>query len=140
LGNSVRWTPEQLEEYRKRSTVSTHLIVSKKETAPRAAPKESKLEIRFVQQLADAGIAGYTRNYFPILGRDWELDFAWVQTKVYIEIDGMAHRTKQRFKADFQKHAALVLDGWRGLRVCGDDVRQGRAIDWTKQLIGGQEK
>jgi hypothetical protein len=67
LGNSVRWTPEQLEEYRKRSTVSTHLIVSKKETAPRAAPKESKLEIRFVQQLADAGIAGYTRNYFPIL-------------------------------------------------------------------------
>jgi very-short-patch-repair endonuclease len=139
MGNSVRWTPEELEEYRKRSTVRTHLIVPKKETTPKAPPKESKLEIRFVQQLADAGIAGYTRNYFPILGRDWELDFAWVPAKVYIEIDGMAHRTKERFKADFQKHAALVLAGWRGLRVCGDDVRQGRAIDWTKQLLGGEK-
>lgn len=135
MTNSIRWTPEQLADYERRGAVKTHRIAPSAVKPPPAPKKESKLEIRFVQQLADAGIAGYTRNYFPIIGRDWELDFAWSPIKVYIEIDGMAHRTKERFKADFQKHAALVLDGWRGLRVCGDDVRQGRAIEWTKRLL-----
>ena len=143
MGNSIRWTTEQLEEYRKRAEssggVRTHALegsaAARKPAEPKAPPKESKLERRFLQQLADAGIENYVRNYFPILGRDWELDFAWPPKKVAVEVDGMAHRTRERFKADFQKHAALILDGWLVIRVCGDDVRQGRAIEWTKRLL-----
>jgi very-short-patch-repair endonuclease len=135
MGNSVRWTPEQLAEYKARGTVREHRINPKPRGEPPAPPKESKLERRFVQQLAEAGISDYTRNHFPILGRDWELDFCWAPRLLYVEVDGMAHRTKGRFKADFTKRAELLLAGWRGLHVCGDDIRQGRAIEWTKRLL-----
>lgn len=135
MGNSIRWTPEQLAEYKARGTVREHRISPARENPPPAPPRESKLERRFVQQLAEAGITDYTRNHFPILGRDWELDFCWASRKLAVEVDGMAHRTKGRFKADYPKHAALLLDGWKVLRVCGDDIRQGRAIQWTKDLL-----
>jgi very-short-patch-repair endonuclease len=136
MGNGVRWTEEQLAEHqRKNKAVRTHRMEGSNPNLKREMPKESKLERRFVQQLGEAGITDYQRNYFPITGRDWELDFCWPARKFAVEVDGMAHRTKGRFKADFQKHAALLLAGWLVLRVCGDDVRQGRAIEWTKQLL-----
>jgi very-short-patch-repair endonuclease len=134
MSSSIRWTPEQLTEYeRKKTRVRTNLMEGSR--PDRKHGMESKLERRFVQQLTEAGFTDYQRNYFPITGRDWELDFCWPSRKMAVEIDGMAHRTKGRFKADFQKHAALLLAGWLVLRVCGDDIRQGRAINWTKDLL-----
>jgi very-short-patch-repair endonuclease len=117
----------------------------KKSSPPVLQPRrESKLESRFAQQLADNRIfpakedepMGYVRNYFPIDGRDWELDFAFPRMMLAVEVDGMAHRTKGRWKADFEKHAALTISKWVVLRVCGDDIRNGRAIKWTMQLLG----
>lgn len=104
----------------------------------------SKLEARFEQQLNEHGIwpakedepTGYWRNYLnAVPGRGYELDFAWYAFKFAVEVDGSAHRTKGRFKRDFEKHAELMLAGWRVLRVGGDDVRHGRAIAWTLQLL-----
>lgn len=138
--NSIRWTPEQLADYERRGQKRTHCMEGSAPHKKHEMSKESKLERRFVQQLDEAGIADYTRNHFPILGRDWELDFCWAPRKLYVEVDGMAHRTKGRFKADFAKRAELLLAGWKGLHVCGDDIRHGRAIEWTKRLLGEQEK
>lgn len=135
MGNAVRWTKEDLDAYQARGKAREHRMEGSQPERKREMPKESKLEQRFVQQLAEAGITGYVRNFFPVLGRDWELDFAWPDKRCAVEIDGMAHRTKGRFKGDMEKHATLMLAGWRVLRVCGDDVRHGRAIEWTKQLL-----
>lgn len=127
---------------------------------------ESKLEIRFAQQLAEreifpmdssqpalnaivtprSGLIAaceerrnpfpYVRNYLDaISGRNFELDFCWPRLRFAVEIDGMAHRTKGRFVADHEKHAILLLADWKILRVCGADIRNGRAVDWTMEVL-----
>lgn len=47
---------------------------------------------------------------------DWRLDFAFIEQKVFIEIQGhgFGHSGKGAIR-DWQKHNALVLRGWRGL-------------------------
>lgn len=104
--------------------------------AARPAPQQSKLELRFEQQLIVRGVRPWMRNYCFFAGRNWELDFSWPAEKIYVEVDGMAHRIKARFKGDYEKHAMALLSGWRGLRVCGDDIRHERAIEWTIRLLG----
>lgn len=103
----------------------------------------SKLEVRLEQQLQEAGFVpasvagpgGYLRNYFFLRDRDFELDFAWPADKVAIEVQGMAHRIKGKFKADIEKRALALLCGWKVLEVDGDAIRSGKAMVWAKQLL-----
>lgn len=110
--------------------------VHKKAEQKGPPPAESKIERRFAQQLADAGIAGYQRNYFFMAERDFELDFAWAPIKVAVEVQGMAHRIKGKFKRDIEKRALAMLSGWRVLEVDGASIKDGRAIEWTRRLLG----
>lgn len=68
-------------------------------------------------------------------GRKWRIDFAWPQDRVAVEVDGEVHRIKERFHADIEKHAALVLAGWTLLRVDGRSIRAGIAIQWLRRLL-----
>lgn len=131
--SSRRWTPEQVENYRKRREprilIDEPIIVI-------AQPKVSKLERRFSQQLADnPDLPPHQRNYFFLPDRDFELDYAFVPQKVYVEVQGMAHRIKAKFKADIEKRALALLAGWRGLEVGGDEVRSGQALEWLRDLL-----
>lgn len=38
-------------------------------------------------------------------------------------------------RADCEKMALAMLDGWRVLRVTGTHVRFGRAIDWISEAL-----
>lgn len=133
--SSVRWTAEQLQEFeRRRKTfkgVDIDAVHRKRET--REGP--SKIERRFEQQLTDAGITGYQRNYFFLPDRDLELDFVWVPVKMAVEVQGMAHRIKGKFKRDIEKRALALLAGWRVLEVGGDEVRSGKALEWLRMLL-----
>jgi very-short-patch-repair endonuclease len=148
MPNSIRWTqegaawvtrclPEQL-EYEKRGAVRTHRIADgdREIKPPPAPPKESKLEIRFDQQLRANELPAPERNYFFMDGRDLELDRAWPKLKVAVEIQGMAHRIKGKWKRDIEKRALAMLAGWRVLEVDGAAIKDGRAIAWTKRLLG----
>lgn len=104
----------------------------------------SKLERRLEQQLLSSGFLpassgggrrSFYRNYFPFPDRDFELDFAWPELKVAVEVQGMAHRIKSKFKRDIEKRALLLLNKWRVLEVDGDSIRDGRALRWVSQLI-----
>ena len=99
-------------------------------------PKESKLERRFDQQILEAGLPEPRRNWFFLNGRDFELDRAWPAEKIACEVQGMAHRIKGKWKRDIEKRALAMLAGWRVLEVDGASVRDGRAIQWLKQLLG----
>lgn len=129
----TRWNEDDLARFKKRQGdfrgVDIDAIHSK------FPPKESKLERRFEQQLIEAGIGGYQRNYFFLADRDFELDFAWAPVKIYVEVQGMAHRIKGKFKADIEKRALALMAGWRGLEVDGITIKDGRAIEWLKKLI-----
>lgn len=135
MGNAVRWTPEQLDEYRKRGTVRTHRIEKSEIKPPPAPPKESNLERRFDQQLRANGITDFERGWFFIVGRDFELDFAFPKRKLAVEVQGMAHRIKGKWKRDIEKRALAMLEGWRVLEVDGATIRDGRAIEWTKRML-----
>ncbi len=131
---SVRWTLEQLENYRKRREP---VLCIDEPIVLVTQPKVSKLERRFSQQLADnPDLPAHQRNYFFLPNRDLELDYAWPQVKVAVEVQGMAHRIKGKFKRDMEKRALALLAGWRVLEVGGDQVRSGQALEWLRELLG----
>ena len=97
----------------------------------------SRLEVLFAQQIAALELPPPVEQYVgAVPGRKYRIDFAWPAKKVAVEIQGMVHRIKGRFKADTEKMSLLVLHGWRVLPVSGDDVRSGRAAAWTVTLLG----
>lgn len=129
---SIRWSPEQLVAYLNKRGMKPTPTEIKKEVQ-----RESKLERRFDQQIESAGIELPRRNWFFLDGRDYELDRAWPAKKVAVEIQGMAHRIKGKWKRDIEKRALAQLAGWRVLEVDGASIRDGRAIEWTKKLLEG---
>jgi len=113
-------------------------------SAAQSAPRHSLLEQRFEQQLRDAGFLPradddapmrYVREYYPIASRNFRLDFAWPEVKVGVEIQGMAHRIKGKFRADIEKRALCLLADWRVLEVGSAEVRDGTAIQWLRELL-----
>lgn len=130
----IRWTLEEVQDYQRRRT-RKHASPAL-EPAPTKMRQPSVLERKYDQQLEEAGIPAPRRDWFVKSDRNFELDRAWPALKVYVEIQGMAHRIKGRFKTDIEKRALAMLAGWKGLEIDGDSIRDGRAIAWTKQLLG----
>jgi very-short-patch-repair endonuclease len=130
---SLRWTEDQLRAY-VMGKDSRGLVQQRPPSNPVARP-ESKLERRLSQQLTDnSAIPAHQRNYFFLPDRDLELDFAWPSRKIAVEVQGMAHRIKGKFKRDIEKRALAMLAGWRVLEVDGSAIRDGRAMAWLVEL------
>jgi predicted lipid carrier protein YhbT len=87
VSNSVRWTEEQLANFKRRRET---LTVSEPIQLVPQPEKVSKIERRFDQQLVENDVPLYQRNYFFLPDRDLELDFAWPALKVAVEVQGMA--------------------------------------------------
>jgi len=65
--------------------------------------------------------------------RGWRLDLAWPHIKFGVEVDGQVHRIKGRFLADIEKHNALMVAGWKWLRVTPRQVETGEALQAIKE-------
>lgn len=141
MTSGLRWTPEQLAAFRKRTKGAAKLALADPPLL-RAEPKlgaekpDSKLEALVVRDLPALGIPPPVRNYpfLAAIGRKHEIDFAWPAEKLGLEVDGGAHRTKKRFAADYEKHALALIGGWKILRVGSKDVRSGRWAEWLRSL------
>lgn len=71
-------------------------------------------------QIVSAGLPTPEREYkfAADIGRKWRLDLAYPERKLAIEVESMAHRTRERFMADIEKYNELICArGWRLLRV-----------------------
>ena len=73
------------------------------------------------------------REFVPIGGRKWRVDFAWPQHKLAVEVEGGTwsggrHTTGKGFQNDCDKYNMMTLAGWKVLRVTGKDVDSGRAL------------
>lgn len=58
------------------------------------------------------------------IGRGWRLDFAWPQSLVAVEIEGITHRTGRHqrvegYSEDCLKYNTALMLGWRVLRFTG---------------------
>ena len=138
--SAYRWTPEALAEFEKRASgwrrqegnVTTH--VTQKPARVSRPSQKSELEGMLALQLK-AIKAVFEPQHRPLPPRKWTLDFAIPERKLGIEVQGMVHRIKDRFKADIEKRAELSLAGWRILEVDGESIRDGRALAWIERLL-----
>lgn len=100
----------------------------------------SNLEELFAMHIRAERLPEPAREYKFHPTRRWRLDFAWPSKMVGVEIEGGVwtggrHSTGTGFTADCEKYAEALCRGWRILRVTGDQVQSGQAIDWLKQIL-----
>lgn len=96
---------------------------------------ESSLEALLALQLRALKLPQPLRNYRFLPDRKYEFDFCWLDVKLAVEVQGMAHRIKAKFEADLEKRALALLAGWTVLEVGGKQVRSGQAIAWLEVLM-----
>lgn len=96
---------------------------------------QSNIERMLEVDIEMAKLPAAKRNYRAIEGRKFEIDFAWPDLKLACEVQGMAHRIKERFEGDIEKRALTLLAGWTVLEVSGKTIRDGTAITWLETLF-----
>jgi very-short-patch-repair endonuclease len=97
----------------------------------RPAPTRSELEERFLRLCDDHGIERPETNT-RIEGI--EVDFAWRDRRLIVEVDGYAyHRSPERFESDRARDVTLKLAGWDVLRFTWRQVEQRAA--WVAAAI-----
>lgn len=101
-------------------------------------PERSKLEIQMDYLIELAQLPAPEREALYLVGSRHRLDFCWRDRRIGLEVQGMPHRIKGRFKADLAKRAAGLLQGWHILEVGADEIRNGQAIVWLEQLLSAK--
>ena len=95
------------------------------ENRPRGRPARSVLEVLTGRLLRKNGVTGFVRN-FRVTGLDgtsFEIDFAFVDQMVALEVDGKAfHSTRTQTAKDRKRQKRLEALGWRFVRVGWHDV------------------
>ena len=75
--------------------------------------------------------------------RRWRFDFAWPLLMLALEVEGGAysggrHTTGAGFTNDCEKANEALCLGWRVLRVTGQQVKSGAAVDWLRRAMATQ--
>lgn len=87
-----------------------------------APDSRSKLERRFLSLCREAGVPEPALN---VDAGGFDCDAVWYAQLLVIEIDGEAvHRTRAAFERDRRKDAALVLAGWRVVRITEERLKR----------------
>lgn len=94
--------------------------------------------------LSRFGPKGYVREHRGIPGRQFRFDFAWVEPKIALEIQGGhygrgAHNRPKGYERDLEKNRLAVLAGWRVVAFTGDDARNrpSKVADYMTRLLAG---
>jgi hypothetical protein len=102
-------------------------IVKVRELLPVANPlAESPMESEARLVMIDGGLPPPVLQYEVVdqSGRTWRLDFAWPETRVAAEYDGVDwHRGPDAFRRDRTRAAALQDLGWLVVPIIFEDVR-----------------
>ncbi len=138
MGYHLRLNDQQLQEIVKRFQRAGAAPSAPAEAQPArrgTAKGPSPLELAFAEQLSMLRVPAPKREYQFLAERGFRLDFAWPGQRVAVEVQGMVHRIKGRFRGDIEKRALALLAGWRVLEVGGAEIRSGQAIAWLIALM-----
>ena len=94
------------------------IIARARDLRKRLTPAEARLWLA-LRELRAEGL--HFRRQAPMMG--FILDFANLDRRVAVEVDGTSHWTEERMRADKQRDAALAGAGWLTLRFDNHDVR-----------------
>lgn len=100
----------------------------------------SELEDAMAFQIRVVRLPKPAREYRFHPERRWRFDFAWPQRKVALEIEGGTrsggrHVRGDGFAADCEKYNTATILGWRVLRVTGEMVHDGTAVNTLEALL-----
>lgn len=101
---------------------------------------QSQHELLFAEHLKDAGCPPMVQQHKFHPTRKWPFDFAHVDTKTAIEIDGGefafgGHNRGAQMARDYEKRNEATLLGWRVFQLTGQMVnRHGR--EWAGRITG----
>ena len=78
--------------------------------------------------------------------RRWRFDFAWIQEKIAVEIEGgifsrrrLGHSSGSGISKDMQKYNEAAILGWRVLRVMPEELDNGVAADLLERIFNPSE-
>lgn len=103
----------------------------------------SRLEAEFERLLKISKITGYQREYKFHEKRRWRFDFAWIERKIAVEVEGLTHYGKatgrhqslKGYTADCEKYNTAILEGWRVMRFTEPMLKNLQAIEMTKKIL-----
>ena len=101
---------------------------------------KSALEAELALQIRALGLPEPVREYQAIKGRKFRFDFAWLEHRLLVEVNGGtytkgAHSTGQGIARDYEKANLATLDGWRVLMFDGKAVKSGVAVEVIRQAL-----
>ena len=100
----------------------------------------SQLEAELALQIKALGLPEPIREYQAIKGRKFRFDFAWLEHRLLVEVNGGtytkgAHSTGQGIARDYEKANLATLDGWRVLMFDVKSVKSGEAVEVIRQAL-----
>ncbi len=100
----------------------------------------SQLEAELALQIKALGLPEPIREYQAIKGRKFRFDFAWLEQRLLVEVNGGtytkgAHSTGRGIARDYEKANLAVLQGWRVLSFDGKSVKSGEAVEVIRQAL-----
>ena len=105
---------------------------------------KSALECALALQIEVAGLPEPECEYqFAWPRRLWRFDMAWPGKMLAVEVEGGVwtrgrHVRGAGFAADCEKYNEAALLGWRVLRVTGEMVQDGRALQYVERGLKGE--
>ena len=105
--------------------------------------KQSELELLFLSHIKWASLPIPVQQYKFHHERKWRFDFAWIDLKIAIEIDGGEwvqgrHGRGIGMANDNEKLNNAVLLGWKVYKFTGSQVKNNTAIEFMKKVLLSQ--
>lgn len=105
--------------------------------------KREHLELAFKLQLKAVGLAnGWQCEYQFDKARKWRFDFALVENKLAIEVEGGTHSNGRHvrgatYSKDCEKYNTASAQGWTLFRFTSDMIKSGKAILFVQDYFKG---
>lgn len=93
----------------------------------------SELEDLLLYQIRALGLPEPVREYRAVAGRRWRWDFAWLDERLLVEVQGGvwiggAHGRGTGIRRDYEKNNAAALLGFKVLQFGTNEVQDGTAV------------
>lgn len=110
---------------------------------PRAtspARERPDLEADLLARIAEAGLPTPIREYPFLPRRRYRADCAWPDARVLCEVEGGIwaggrHVRGAGYSEDCRKYSLAAIEGWVVVRVTGDMIKDGTAIDLLRRAL-----
>ena len=102
---------------------------------------QSKPEKSLESHLLLADLDGFTQEYKFHPDRKWRFDFAYIDAKIAIEVEGILygsvgrHQRAVGFSKDCEKYNEAAIHGWMVIRVTPAQIESGQALRWIQRAL-----